>query len=81
MTPELETYYNNYNKLFNSLGFKQLLEELVDNSKDLADVRSVKDLEELFYRKGQIAAFASIITLEDMITAAREQAEEVEEDV
>jgi|TARA_B110000285_G_scaffold227728_1_gene289497 hypothetical protein len=81
MTPELETYYNNYNQLFNSLGFKQLLEELVDNSKDLADVRSVKDLEELFYRKGQIAAFASIITLEDMITAAREQAEEVEEDV
>tara|TARA_R110000796_G_scaffold18423_2_gene55714 strand:- start:174 stop:419 length:246 start_codon:yes stop_codon:yes gene_type:complete len=81
MTPELETYYNNYNQLFNSLGFKQLLEELVDNSKDLADVRSVKDVEELFYRKGQIAAFASIITLEDMITAAREQAEEVEEDV
>ena len=81
MTPELETYYNNYNKLFNSLGFKQLLEELVDNSKDLADVRSVKDIEELFYRKGQIAAFASIITLEDIITAAREQAEEVEEDV
>ena len=81
MTPELETYYNNYNKLFNSLGFKQLLEELVNNSKDLADVRSVKDIEELFYRKGQIAAFASIITLEDMITAAREQAEEVEEDV
>jgi|TARA_R110000772_G_C13245353_1_gene434052 hypothetical protein len=81
MTPELETYYNNYNQLFNSLGFKQLLEELVDNSKDLADVRSVKDIEELFYRKGQIAAFASIITLEDMITAAREQAEEVEEDV
>tara|TARA_B110000503_G_C7151127_1_gene415226 strand:- start:2265 stop:2510 length:246 start_codon:yes stop_codon:yes gene_type:complete len=81
MTPELETYYNNYNQLFNSLGFKQLLEELVDNSKELSDVRSVKDLEELFYRKGQIAAFASIITLEDMITAAREQAEEVEEDV
>lgn len=81
MTPELETYYNNYNQLFNSLGFKQLLEELVDNSKELSDVRSVKDIEELFYRKGQIAAFASIITLEDMITAAREQAEEVEEDV
>ena len=81
MTPELETYYNNYNKLFNSLGFKQLLEEIVDNSKELSDVRSVKDIEELFYRKGQIAAFASIITLEDMITAAREQAEEVEEDV
>lgn len=81
MAPELETYYNNYNQLFNSLGFKQLLKEIVDNSIDLADVRSVKDTEELFYRKGQLAAFASIITLEDMITVAREQAEEVEEDV
>ena len=79
--PELETYYNNYNQLFNHLGFKQLVEELVDNSKDLSDVRSVKDVEELFFRKGQIAAFATIITLSDTITAAREQAEEEEEDV
>jgi|TARA_R110002051_G_scaffold235143_1_gene296575 hypothetical protein len=81
MTPELETYFNNYNQLFNSQGFKQLLEELVNNSKELSDVRSVKDVEELFFRKGQIAAFATIITLEDMITVAREQAEEEEEDV
>lgn len=81
MTLELETYFNNYNKLFNNEGFKQLLEELVDNSKDLSDVRSVKDVEELFFRKGQIAAFATIITLEDSIIVAREQAEEEEEDV
>ena len=90
MTPELETYFNNYNQLFNSQGFKQLLEELVNNSKelsdvrsvkDVSDVRSVKDVEELFFRKGQIAAFSTIITLEDMIMVAREQAEEEEEDV
>jgi|TARA_R110001583_G_scaffold113713_3_gene264217 hypothetical protein len=81
MTPELETYFDNYNQLFNHVGFKQLLEELVDNSKDLSDVRSVKDVEELFFRKGQIAAFSTIITLEDMIMVAREQAEEEEEDV
>ena len=80
MTPELETYFNNYNQLFNSQGFEQLLEELVNNSKELSDVRSVKDVEELFFRKGQIAAFATIITLEDMITVAREQAEEEEEE-
>ena len=81
MTPELETYFDNYNQLFNHVGFKQLLEELVDNSKDLSDVRSVKDVEELFFRKGQIADFSTIITLEDMIMVAREQAEEEEEDV
>jgi len=80
MTPELETYFNDYNQLFNLKGFKQLVEELVNNSKELSDVRSIKDVEELFYRKGQIAAFASIITLEGTITLAREQAEE-EEDV
>ena len=81
MTPELETYFNNYNELFNQAGFKQLVEELVDNSKELSDVRTIKDVEELFFRKGQIAAFATIITLEDSIIAAREQAEEEEEDV
>lgn len=78
MTPELETYFNNYNELFNQAGFKQLVEELVDNSKELSDVRTIKDVEELFFRKGQIAAFATIITLEDTITVAREQAEEEE---
>ena len=80
MTSELETYFNNYNELFNQSGFKQLVEELVQNVDDLSDVRSVKDVEELFFRKGQIAAFATIITLEDTITAAREQADE-EDDV
>tara|TARA_B110000438_G_scaffold297716_2_gene344571 strand:+ start:1737 stop:1979 length:243 start_codon:yes stop_codon:yes gene_type:complete len=78
MTPELETYFNNYNELFNQAGFKQLVEELVDNSKELSDVRTIKDVEELFFRKGQIAAFATIITLEDTIIVAREQAEEEE---
>jgi hypothetical protein len=81
MTPELETYFNNYNQLFNHIGFKQLVEELVDNSKELSDVRTIKDVEELFFRKGQTAAFATIITLENTITVAREQAEEEEEDV
>jgi hypothetical protein len=81
MTPELETYFNNYNQLFNHIGFKQLVEELVDNSKELSDIRTIKDVEELFFRKGQTAAFATIITLENTITVAREQAEEEEEDV
>ena len=35
----------------------------------------MKDLEELFYRKGQVAAFATVINLENTITLAREQAE------
>ena len=80
MTPELEAYFDNYNQLFNHEGFKQLIEELSNNAQRLADIQSVKDLEELFYRKGQVAAFATVINLESTIAAAREQAE-AEEDV
>ena len=80
MTPELETYFDNYNQLFNHDGFKQLINELSNNATQLADIQSVKDLEDLFFRKGQVAAFATIINLENTITVAREQAEAEEED-
>jgi len=72
MTPELETYFNNYNELFNHSGFKQLLEELSNNINQLSDLTSVKDL---FFRKGQVAAFTAILNLDGKIEAAREQAE------
>lgn len=80
MTPELETYFDNYNVLFNSEGFKQLLEELSRNATQLADIQTVKDAEELFFRKGQVSAFATVINLEATITAAREQAEAEEQE-
>ena len=80
MTPELETYCDNFNQLFNNEGFKQLLTEISNNATQLSDIQTVKDLEELFYRKGQVAAFASIINLQGTIEAAREQAEAEEEE-
>ena len=79
MTPELEVYYNNYNELFNHNGFKQLLEDVSSNVERLADIQSVKDVEDLFFRKGQVAAFNSIINLEGTIEAGREQVEAQEE--
>jgi len=75
MTPELETYFNNYFDLFRSQGFKQLLEEISATTTTLSDIQSIKDNEELFFRKGQIAAFATVLNLESTIEAAREQAE------
>lgn len=81
MTPELETYYNNYNELFNHKGFKQLLEDVSDNVERLDDIQAVKDVEDLFFRKGQITAFNSIINLEGTIEAGREQVEAQEEDI
>lgn len=80
MTPELETYFDNYNVLFNSQGFKQLVEELSRNATQLADIQTVKDVEDLYFRKGQVSAFATVINLEATITAAREQAEAEEQE-
>ena len=80
MTPELETYFDNYNVLFNSEGFKQLVEELSRNATQLADIQTVKDVEDLYFRKGQVSAFATVINLEATITAARKQAEAEEQE-
>jgi len=82
MNTELETYFDNYADLFNSEGFKQLVSELSNNATQLADIQTVKDQEDLYFRKGQVAAFASVINLQATIEAARDQAEaEAEEPV
>jgi hypothetical protein len=80
MDTELETYFDNYFELFNHEGFKQLLQEISTNAAQLADVQTVKDVEDLFFRKGQVAAFATVINLQATIETAREQAEAEEED-
>ena len=80
MKPELETYFNNYNELFNHEGFKQLILELSNNAITLADIQTVKDTEDFLFRKGQVAALASVINLENTIKVSREQAEEEEVD-
>jgi hypothetical protein len=80
MKPELETYFNNYNELFNHEGFKQLIQELSNNAVTLSDIQTVKDTEDFLFRKGQVAALASVINLENTITVSREQAEEEEVD-
>ena len=79
MNTELETYFDNYNELFNHNGFKQLVQELSDNALRLADIQSVKDVEDLHFRKGQVAAFATVINLQGTIEAARDQAEAEDE--
>ena len=80
MTPELETYFDNYNELFNHEGFKQLVQELSTNATQLADIQTVKDQEDLYFRKGQVAALATVVNLQATIEAARDQAEAELED-
>jgi hypothetical protein len=76
----LKLTLNNYNELFNHEGFKQLIQELSNNAITLADIQTVKDTEDFLFRKGQVAALASVINLENTIKVSREQAEEEEVD-
>ncbi len=73
MTPELETYFDNYNELFNHEGFKQLVQELSSNATRLADIQSVKDAEDLHFRKGQLSIVANLLNLEAQLDTAEQQ--------
>ena len=74
MTPELETYFDNYNELFNSRRFqttryKSLSNNATTVSRHSNSKRSVEEL--LYFRKGQVAAFATVINLQGTIEAAQ----------
>jgi len=75
MNKELEKYYNNFFEMFRTEGWKQLLEELTNNIEQTDNLETVKDEQDLFFRKGQLSVFKSFVNLELVITTAQEQAE------
>lgn len=79
MNKELEDYYNNFFELFRTNGWKQLMEELNNNIEQTDNLETVKDEQDLFFRKGQLAVFKSFTNLELVIRTAQEQAEFEEE--
>lgn len=79
MTPNDEVYYNNYFDLFNHEGWKQLLEELTINGSSINSIVPVKDVEDLFFRKGQLNIVSSILNLQNTIEASYAEAQESSE--
>jgi hypothetical protein len=69
---DLEQYYNTYRDLFTSEGFKLLVEDLTKNAIAINAVESVKDANDLYFRKGQMSIIASIVNLEAQINVAEE---------
>lgn len=74
MDKETEYYYNNYFDLFRSQGWKQLISEFSENSESINSVENTKDLQDLFFRKGQLDIISSILTLETYIQRGFEDA-------
>lgn len=75
MDKELEKYYNNFFEMFRTEGWQQLLEEVENNIEQTNNLETTKDLEDLYFRRGQLAVFKSLTNLEQLMTAAQEQAE------
>ena len=66
-TPDDEVYLDNYNELFNMVGWKQLMEELEANLVEINRVENVSSEEDLFFRKGQIYNLNYLLSLETQL--------------
>jgi hypothetical protein len=76
MDKELEKYYEAYFDLFNTKGWKQFLADLNDNAINLNDVSSIKDANELFYRKGKLEALTLILNFKAYIENAYKEVQD-----
>ena len=76
MEPELEKYFNVYFDLFNTEGWKQLTEEFRNNGNVINSVESTKDVDDMYFRKGQLNVIAHLVNLEASVEQAHTEAKE-----
>ena len=72
MTPELEKYYEHYFDMFNSKGWKQLMEE-VDESINVFRIENLNTEKELFLARGQLVQLNTLKNLQAVIEQAYEE--------
>ena len=80
MTKELEEYFANYNEMFNSAGWKQLIGDLQANVAQINSVEATTDVENLNFRKGQLAVLATLFNLPAQMENAEKDAQESDEE-
>ena len=81
MEPELEKYYNNYFDLFRTDGWKQITEELKQNAITINSVEATKDVDDMYFRKGQLNVLAHLINFEDVINNAFDEITQEPEEI
>ena len=80
MTKELETYFANYNELFNSAGWKQLIGDIKQNGAKINSGEATTDVENLHLRKGPLASLGTLVNLQSQIDNAEKDAQESDEE-
>jgi len=75
MEPNLESYYDTYNDLFITDGWKQFVEDFTEKAVIINSVEATNDGDDLHFRKGQLNIIASMVHLQDLVDYARTEAE------
>jgi len=70
---DTQDYFDNYFDLFASQGWKQFIEDMEDNRTLISDLLTVKDADDLFYRKGQLDTLNRIVNFQLAIENAFEE--------
>jgi len=75
MDRELTTYYENLLDLFTRDGWKQFIEDIQDNLEILADINTIPDEKQFWFRRGQLEAVQRILSYESSIKNSYEDFE------
>ena len=73
MDKETQDYFDRYFDLFASQGWKQFIEDMEDNRTLMSDLLTVKDANDLYYRKGQLEVLNRIVNFQLAIENAYEE--------
>jgi hypothetical protein len=76
---ETETYFRHLNDMFRTEGWKIFLDDIRQGVVNINSVEMVKDEQDLYFRKGQLAVMANILNVEAQVAAAQAEAEEQED--
>jgi hypothetical protein len=68
-----EEYFKAMDDLFASDGWKLLIGELNENAHNINSVEAAKDVNDLFFRKGQLNTLSFILNLESTIDHSRKE--------
>jgi hypothetical protein len=67
---DTQQYFDRYFDMFASEGWKQFIEDMEGNRDLMSDLMTVKDANDLFYRKGQVDVLNRIVNFQDSIENA-----------
>ena len=68
-----QEYFNAMDEMFASDGLNLLIGELKENARNINSVEATKDVDDLFFRKGQLNSLSFILNLESTMDHSRKE--------